>query len=108
MNANNPNGGITMSHNISALILCLSLSMGCAFHAGTITPKSEGAQTCKDVYISFGNTVGPCGMEGGGISLPGSALVAGVFEAAGKFASGMFGNAPIVINHTAPSAPVEP
>lgn len=82
----------------ASLVLILCLSVGCAFHAGTITPESEGAQTCKGIYTSFGQTSGPCSMEGGGISLPGSALVSGAFKAASAFASGMFGSTPITIN----------
>ena len=77
--------------------------MGCAIQLGTIKPGPDGAQTCKGVYTSFGQTSGPCDMEGGGISLPGSALVAGVFQGIAEFASGIFSDAPIIINQ-APQA----
>ena len=89
----------------ASLVLVLCLSVGCAFHAGTIQPDSAGDQTCKGIYTSFGQTTGPCDMEGGGISLPGASLVGEVVKGISAAAAGIFGGAPIIIQQVAPPAP---
>ncbi len=84
------------------LILALILSLGCSTFAGTIDPGKEAtAQECSGVYVSLGNTTGPCGLKGGGISLPGAELVGRVFEAVAGSVMAFLGRAPIVIEHQA-------
>ena len=92
----------------SSLVLVLALALsGCAFHAGRIQPND-----CGCVYVSVGDAGGPCGLEGASISLPGVALLGGVFDVVKDTAMGLLGRAPIRIEHVTenfpdPSSPEE-
>jgi hypothetical protein len=79
--------------NVIALLTILSLS-GCAVNMGKTTTDE-----CKGVYVSVGDTTGPCGMKGGIISVPGAGLVGGVFKYVSDAVLGFFGSPPVVIQH---------
>ncbi len=82
-----------------ALVLALS---GCAVQMGKITPGSEIAdQKCAGIYLSFGETTGPCGMQGGAISAPGAGLIGAALKAVGDLAGSVLGRNTVVIQPAA-------
>jgi len=86
-----------------AIGMVAALVFGCGVHAGKVTPDE-----CTGVYVSLGDTTGPCGLDGGTISLPGATVVGGIFQAAGDAAMALLGRAPIQIEHVdASSRPIE-
>ncbi len=79
------------------LILVVALS-GCAVQLGKITPGGEpSGQQCSGLYVSLGQTTGPCGMVGGEISDPGAGLVGAALKAAADLAGMLLGRSQIVI-----------
>ncbi len=83
-----------------ALITVLALSLGCAGFAGKVGSADVASEAeCAGIYFSLGDVLGPCGIEGGGISLPGAAMVGGVVKAVGDAVLSLLGRAPIVITH---------
>jgi len=81
-----------------ALIAIATLSLGCTMVIG-VTNEDE----LKGAMVTVGNTKGG-GMEGSAISLPGAALIGGVFKGLGEITASLLGNAPIVITHEAPAS----
>ena len=64
---------------VLALCILAHGGLGCAVYGGSVQPapveqdEGKGEQTasqpvCKGVWFSFGNTVGPCGLMGGGLT----------------------------------------
>jgi len=88
------------------IVLAILLLTGCASFAGR-TESETGAKT-TGIWTSFGNTTGPSGLQGGGISLPGASMVSGALKAVSEATMALLGRAPIVIQHTESAKEVDP
>ncbi len=80
---------------VAASLAMVFLFTGCAF-----TGKVSEGECKATMHVSVGVATGPCGLAGGGFSVPGAAVVGKALEAAGGIVAGILGRSPVVIeNH---------